>query len=78
MSGPIEIVLQYTWVTVALWVANLVIKFGGNIHQPGGYDPFHRDAPAADDPFRSLAGGLRSARRDRHADRRARRDQRRW
>jgi hypothetical protein len=23
--------VQYTWVTVTLWVANLVIKFGGNI-----------------------------------------------
>jgi hypothetical protein len=155
--------VQYTWMTVALWGANLAVKFGGNIllrvvdphaaaavsnsllltlgagllveglvvlaramrtdsrviwskgkngqphqmspfldglrdslngrgagggadprqpgqdrddvpaapYQPADYDPFHRSAPAADDPFRSLAGGLRDARRSRHADRHA-------
>jgi hypothetical protein len=41
------------------------------------YGPSRRGTPAADDPFRYLAGGLRDARRSRHAGRRSRRDLRR-
>ena len=134
--------VQYTWVTVVLWVVNLAIKFGGNIvlrvvdphaasavsnsllltlaagllveglvvlaralrtdshviwskgkdGQPHQMSPFldglrdtmnGRSAGAGADPswsndsFPSLAGGLRDARRSRHAARRARRDLRR-
>jgi hypothetical protein len=134
--------VQYTWVTVVLWVANLGIKFGGNFllrvvdphaaaavsnsllltlgagmlveglvvlaramgtdsrviwskgknGQPHQMSPFldglrdslngrgtgeGADRSWSNDSFPSLAGGLRDARRSRHAGRRARRDLRR-